>query len=132
MTSQPILLILGSGPRIGHSIAAQFASNNYTIVTASRSGIGSKTAEGYLSLKADFTKPESIPGIFDAIKAEYNTAPSVVIYNAAALTPPADKESVLSVSAEKVESDLRVNVVSPYVAAMQAVAGWERLGKNFK
>jgi NAD(P)-dependent dehydrogenase (short-subunit alcohol dehydrogenase family) len=132
MALPSVALILGSGPRVGASVAETFASNGYKVAVASRKGTGSKTAEGYLSLKADFTQPDSVPALFDAVKAEFNTAPSVVIYNAAALTPPPDKDAALSLPADKVVSDLNVNTVSPYIAAQQAVVGWETLPKDTK
>jgi NAD(P)-dependent dehydrogenase (short-subunit alcohol dehydrogenase family) len=130
--TKPVILILGAGPRIGASVAEKFASNGYNVAVVSRSGSGSKTANGFLSLKADFTKPDSIPALFDAVKTEFHTAPSVVIYNAAALTNPPDKDSVLSISADSVASDLNVNTISPYVAAQQAVSGWATLPKETK
>ena len=132
MAVSPVVLILGCGPRIGSSVAEEFASNGYKVAVASRSGSGTKTEKGFLSLKANFAKPGSIPALFDAVKTEFHTAPSVVVYNAAALTPPSDKESLLSISAERVVSDLNVNTVSPYVAAQQAVLGWETLPKETK
>ncbi|KAE8448299.1 hypothetical protein EG329_009543 [Mollisiaceae sp. DMI_Dod_QoI] len=132
MADNPVVLILGAGPRIGASVAEKFASNGYQVAVASRSGSGTKTDKGFLSLKADFTKPDSIPALFDAVKTEFHTSPSVVIYNAAALTNPPDQDSVLSISAESVASDLNVNTISPYVAAQQAVNGWETLPKETK
>lgn len=132
MAPNPVVLILGAGPRIGASLVQTFASNNYDVVVVSRSGSGTKTAEGVLSLKADFAKPESIPALFDAVKTEFQTFPSVVIYNAGSLTPPPDKDSVFSIPAERVAFDLNVNTISPYVAAQQAVSGWETLPKETK
>lgn len=132
MAANPVVLILGAGPRIGASVAEKFASNGYKVAVASRKGTGTKTAEGYLSVQADFTKPDSIPAVFDAVKTEFHTSPTVVIYNAAALTPPPDKDSIFSIPAGNVASDLNVNTVSPYVAAQQAVKGWETLPQGTK
>jgi NAD(P)-dependent dehydrogenase (short-subunit alcohol dehydrogenase family) len=132
MAAKPVVLILGAGPRIGASVAEKFASNGFQVAVASRNGSGTKTSKGVLSLKADFTKPDSIPALFDAVKTEFNSAPNVVIYNAAALTSPSDKDSLLSVPAEAVALDLNVNTVSPYVAAQQAVSGWETLPNETK
>ncbi|KAF3054941.1 hypothetical protein GL218_07347 [Daldinia childiae] len=127
-----VALILGAGPRVGASVAQKFASNGYKVAIASRSGTGSKTAEGFLSLKADFTKPDSVPALFDAVKTEFKTAPSVVVYNAAALTNPPEKDSIFSIPSDSIVSDLNVNTVSPYVAAQQAVIGWATLPKEAK
>lgn len=132
MAPNPVALILGSGPRVGASVAQKFASNGYKVAVSSRNGTGSKTPEGYLSIKADFAKPESIPAAFDAVKAEFNAAPSVVIYNAASLTPPPEQDAPLSIPAESVVADLNVNTVSPYVAAQQALAGWATLSADVK
>ncbi|KAI2623159.1 NAD(P)-binding protein [Hypoxylon sp. NC1633] len=132
MATKLVVLILGAGPRVGASVAAKFASKGYKVAIASRKGDGSETTEGYFSLKADFTKPDSIPALFDAVKAEFHAPPSVVVYNAASLTPPPDKDSVLSISVESVLSDLNVNTVSPYAAAQEAVKGWETLPKETK
>jgi len=132
MATNPVVLILGAGPRIGASVAEKFASNGYKVAVASRSGSGTKTEKGFLSLKADFTKPESIPALFDTVKTEFHASPSVVVYNAAAFTNPPDKDSVFSISAESVALDLNINTVSPYVAAQQAVSGWETLPKETK
>ncbi|KAK6956564.1 hypothetical protein Daesc_001842 [Daldinia eschscholtzii] len=126
------VLILGAGPRVGASVAQKFAGNGYKVAIASRSGTGAKTAEDFLSLKADFTKPESIPALFDAVKTEFQTAPSVVVYNAAATTNPPDKDSALSIPVDSVVADLNVNTVSPYAAAQQAVKGWATLPKETK
>ncbi|CAM1508944.1 Fc.00g026830.m01.CDS01 [Cosmosporella sp. VM-42] len=132
MAANPVVLILGAGPRIGASVAEKFSSSGYKVAVVSRKGTGTKNAEGILSLQADFTKPDSIPPLFEAVKTEFSASPSVVIYNAAALTPPPVKDSLFSISAESVASDLNVNTVSPYVAAQQAVIGWEALPKEAK
>lgn len=128
MAPNPIILILGSGPRVGAAIAQKFASNGYQVAVTSRKGTtGSKTAEGYISIQADFAQPDSIPAAFAAVKAALGAAPSVVVYNAATLTPPPAQDAPLSIPAASVVADLNVNTVSPYVAAQQAVAGWETL-----
>lgn len=133
MATNHVVLILGAGPRIGTSVAQKFASLGYKVAIVSRKGGNdTKTTEGILSFKADFSKPESIPALFEAVKAKFHTSPSVVIYNAAALTPPPVKDSLFSISAESVASDLNVNTVSPYVAAQQAVLGWETLPQETK
>lgn len=127
MAASPIVLILGSGPRVGTAVSETFAANGYEVAMAARKGIDSKTDKGYLSLKADFNNPESIPAVFHAVKKEFGAAPSVVIYNAAALTPPPDKDSALSIPVGSFAENLNVNVISPYAAAQEAVKGWDTL-----
>jgi len=132
MSPSPVVLILGAGPRIGISVAEKLASNGYNVVMVSRSGTGTKTAKGFLSLKADFSEPKLIPALFETVKAEFDTYTSVVFYNAAALTSPPDKDSLFSISSNSVASDLNVNTISPYVAAQQAVKGWEMMDAETK
>lgn len=132
MATNPVVLILGSGPRIGTAVAKKFAGNGYKVAIVSRNGTGTNTTEGYLSLKADFAKPDTIPALFETIKKTFQTSPSVVIYNAGSLTPPPVADDIFSVPAERVESDLVVNAVSPYVAAQQAVSGWKTLPEGTK
>ncbi|CAH0045680.1 unnamed protein product [Clonostachys solani] len=132
MAANSVVLILGAGPRVGTSVATAFARDSYKVAIASRSSTGGKTPEGFLSLKADLAEPESIPGLFDAVKKEFNTAPNVVVYNGAALTPPPKEDSLLSVPSEALASDLSTNTISPYVAAQQAIKGWQTLPKEVK
>ncbi|KAL2797118.1 hypothetical protein BJX66DRAFT_112724 [Aspergillus keveii] len=132
MAFQPIALILGAGPRVGASVAAAFKSKGYSVATASRSGTGTKTSEGYLSLAADFGNPSSIPPLFDSINATFGAAPSVVVYNAAALTLPPDSDSILSIPVESFVTDLNINTVSAYVAAQKAIEGWATLPSDVK
>ena len=74
MASNPVALILGAGPRIGISVAKKFAGQGHKVVIVSRSGNGASTAptEEFLSLKADFTKPDSIPALFAAVESEFH------------------------------------------------------------
>jgi NAD(P)-dependent dehydrogenase (short-subunit alcohol dehydrogenase family) len=130
--SKPIALILGAGPRVGASVAATFASKGYQVAVASRKGTGDKTPEGYLSLAADLTKPDSVPKLFDSVKASFGAVPAVVVYNAASLTPPPDQESPLSIPTDRFVSDLNINTVSPYVAAQKAVEAWTSLPGDVK
>jgi NAD(P)-dependent dehydrogenase (short-subunit alcohol dehydrogenase family) len=133
MPANSVALILGYGPGIGASVAKKLASNGYKVAVASRSGGSSpKTTEGFLSLKADFTKPHSIPALFKAVNNEFNAAPSVVIYNAAVRTPPPVNNSIFSTSADTLVSDFDINTISPYIAAQQAVSEWDKLPKEIK
>ena len=134
MTTIPVALILGAGPRIGISVAKKFASLNYKVAIVSRSGSGANTApnEGFLSLEGDFTKPDSIPALFKAVESEFKAPPSVIVYNAGARTVPPVADKLFSNPAENLVSDFNVNVLSPYIAAQQAVLGWEKLPKEIK
>jgi NAD(P)-dependent dehydrogenase (short-subunit alcohol dehydrogenase family) len=130
MALNPVALILGAGPRVGASVAERFLKSGYKVAVVSRSG--NSSTQGVFSLKGDFTKPSSIPALFEAVKTEFHSAPSVVIYNAAALTPPPIADSLFSLPAEKFAADLDVNTVSTYVTAQETVKGWETLAKDTK
>jgi NAD(P)-dependent dehydrogenase (short-subunit alcohol dehydrogenase family) len=135
MSSKPVALILGSGPRVGAAVAKQFASTGYSVAIASRKAAEGKTAEDYLSIKADLSDPSSIPAVFDTVKAEFHTPPSVVVYNAAAITPPKGEwgqEDLFSIATESLAADLNTNTVSVYAAAKEAVKGWETLAEDAK
>jgi NAD(P)-dependent dehydrogenase (short-subunit alcohol dehydrogenase family) len=134
MAANPVALILGAGPRIGISVAKKFASQGYKVAIVSRSGSVASTAptEGFLSLKADFTKPDSIPALFDDVEREFHAPPSVIVYNAGARTVPPVEDNLFSNSTENLVADFNVNVLSAYVAAQQAVRGWETLPKEVK
>lgn len=45
-----VVLILGAGPRIGATVAEKFARNGYKVAVASRTGSGTRTANGYLPI----------------------------------------------------------------------------------
>jgi NAD(P)-dependent dehydrogenase (short-subunit alcohol dehydrogenase family) len=134
MVPNLVALIFGAGPRIGISTAKKFASQGYKVAIVSRSGSGASTAptEGFLSLKGDFTKPDSIPALFKAVENEFHAPPSVIVYNAGARTVPPIEDNLFSNTAENLVSDFNVNVLSAYVAAQEAVRGWETLPKDVK
>lgn len=127
MASSPVALILGAGPRVGASVAAAFVKDGYKVAVVSRKGTNDQTSEGYFSLKADFESPDTIPQIFSVVKKELQAAPSVVVYNAGGFTAPPDDKSVLSVPHQSLAKDLNLNIISPYVAAQEALKGWETL-----
>ena len=129
-STNPILLILGSGPRIGASIARTFAQRGYTIVLASRSGLNALTPEGYHSLRFDLSDPSSLPSLFATVKTETGGTPNVVVYNAGSFTAPPDKDSVLSIPVENLVRDFAVNTISPYVAAFEAAKAWDVMGEE--
>jgi NAD(P)-dependent dehydrogenase (short-subunit alcohol dehydrogenase family) len=101
------------------------------VAIASRKAIGGKSAEGYLSVKADFSNPLSIPAVFNAVKAEFHSAPSIIVYNAAGFTPPAG-DDLFSIPVESLAANLNTNTVSVYAAAQEAVKGWETLTEDVK
>jgi NAD(P)-dependent dehydrogenase (short-subunit alcohol dehydrogenase family) len=130
MSTKSVALILGYGPNVGASVAKKLASQGFRVAVASRSGAAN--SDGFLSLKADFTQPSSISGLFDSVKKEFNAPPSVVVYNAALTTKPPDEKNLFSLPVDTVQSEFNANTISAYVAAQQAVNGWATLPDGTK
>jgi NAD(P)-dependent dehydrogenase (short-subunit alcohol dehydrogenase family) len=132
MVAKQVVLILGAGPRVGGAVASKFASLDYSVALASRKGTGDIDSNGHLSLQADFSKPETVAPLFEEVRKRLGVAPSVVVYNAAALTPPPDASSVLSISQDSFVKDININTISPYTAAQEAVKGFASLSEGIK
>ena len=131
MNGSKILLVLGAGPNIGRSLAQRFKEAGYKVALVSRSANdGEVTPDGFLMLQADLSKPSSIPTIFETVFKQLGGHPTVVVYNTGALTIPEDLTNIFSVPIEKLEADLAVMNTSAYLAARQAVAGFENSANN--
>ena len=130
MSTNPLLLLLGVGPRIGSAVAKHFARHGYEVAVASRSGNNKRTEDGYFFIKADFSHSSSVPATFEAANAEFGVAPSVVVYNAYSLTPPPKEDELFSISTDVFATDMVVNTISAYAAAAEAVRGWESLPQD--
>lgn len=130
MAATPLALILGAGPRVGASVAKSLAAEGYKIAVVSRKASPVEDSKGYLYFQADFTKPETVPMLFEQVTKQAGTAPSVVVYNAAALTPSGEQGSPLSIPAASFISDLNINTVTPYMAAQEAMKGWKTLPED--
>lgn len=79
--ASPVLLILGSGPKVGASVAKKFLNNGYRVATASRSKQTQQENDNELSIKLDLSKPQDIPAVFVKVKETFGVAPSVVVHN---------------------------------------------------
>lgn len=130
MSNKPVALILGAGPRVGSAVAQKLSRSGYDVAIASRKGTDSRNKEGHLAIKADLSEPASIKTTFAAVSGEFGASPSLVIYNAASLTPPPIQDSILTIPVDRMASDLNVNTVSPFAAAQQAIEGWATLPVN--
>lgn len=124
--SSKVALILGSGPRVGAAVAASLSKAGFSVAVVSRKATEGTTPEGYTAIQGDLSDPATIPAIFSKVTSTLGS-PSVVIYNAATLTPPPDQDSVLSIPATSLSGDLNTNTVTPYAAAQEAVKGYSSL-----
>ncbi|KAF5635716.1 short chain type dehydrogenase [Fusarium sp. NRRL 25303] len=127
-SKSPIVLILGSGPNIGQSVARKFASKGFRVAIASRSQKEADSTDKQLNIKTDLTKPLEVADAFGKVKTTFGT-PSVVVYNAsAAAFPPADDP--LSVSYTDFTNNTAINIHSAFIAAQQAVSGFAQLPES--
>ncbi|KAJ5353772.1 hypothetical protein N7541_006336 [Penicillium brevicompactum] len=124
----PVILILGAGPNIGINVARVFAAKGYKVALASRSLKDQESTADQLNIPSDLSNPDSVVDAFSKVKAALGT-PSVVVYNAAALTR-ADGENPLSLPLSDFTRDLNVNTTSAFVAAQQAVLAFQELSPS--
>ncbi|CAI7586253.1 unnamed protein product [Penicillium palitans] len=123
--ASPVILVLGSGPNIGHHVARTFAGKGYKVALASRSLKEEDSNGDRVCISADLSDPHSVKDVFSKVKASLGL-PSVVVYNAAATTSN-DPENPLSLPLADFNRDLQINTTSAFVAAQQAALSFEQL-----
>jgi NAD(P)-dependent dehydrogenase (short-subunit alcohol dehydrogenase family) len=143
VNTSPVLLILGSGPNIGHHVARAFAAKGYKVALASRKLKEEDSTTDQINISSDLSDPESVVKTFSRVK-ELLGHPSVVIYNgkhtpnfqklyrnliileAGAVTVN-DAKNPLSLPLVSFTRDLNINTTSAFVAAQQAALSFEQL-----
>ena len=78
--SAPVILVLGAGANVGQAVCKKFAAQGWKVAAVARTVRDEITANSALALSADFSEPDSIPGIFKEVETKLGT-PSVVVYN---------------------------------------------------
>lgn len=128
-SQKPLALILGGGPRIGWSVATKLAAEGYKVALGSRNPDTSRCTEAdILPVSVNVSDTTSVTNAFSTVKTTLGRVPSVVVYNAAALTFPADpSDPFASISAEDMERDYRVSALGAYAALREALAGFKAL-----
>jgi len=124
-STSPIILILGAGPNIGQHVARAFAAKGYKVGLAARRVKEADNNTDQVNIPSDLSDPNSVVNAFSKVK-ELLGLPSVVIYNAGALTPN-DAKNPLSLPLADFTRDLNINTTSAFVAAQQAVLAFEQL-----
>ena len=76
----PVILILGSGPNVGHHVARAFAAKGYKVALASRKAKEEDNTNDQVNIANDLSDPDSVVGVFSKVKALLGL-PSVVVYN---------------------------------------------------
>lgn len=124
-STSPVVLILGAGPNIGKALARTFAAGGYKVGLAARSLKEADSTDNQLNIPSDFSKTDDVVNAFGKVKKVFGI-PSVVIYNCSATTfTPADDP--LAVPLADFLSERTINIDSAFVAAQQAVSGFEQL-----
>lgn len=131
-SSAPIVLILGYGRNIGAAVARRFHGAGYEVAVVSRPHGGSsggldpsRTAEGYLSLKADLADASVHAKIYAAVSENLGGGiPDVVVFNAASVSPATEPGNLFSVSPESLRGDLDLGVTGAFAAASEAYRLW--------
>ncbi|MCJ1385554.1 hypothetical protein MMC17_008677 [Xylographa soralifera] len=123
--TSPVILILGSGPNVGQHVARAFATKGYKVALASRRLKEEDSTADQLNISSDLSDPGSVIKVFSKVNALLGV-PSVVIYNAFAATP-GDVKNPLSLPLFDFTRSLNVNTTSAFVAAQQALLGFEQL-----
>lgn len=78
--TNPVILILGAGPKIGASVAQHFASKGFKVGLAARSVKESESTDTQLNIPSDFSKSDDVVNAFKKVKEVFGI-PSVVVYN---------------------------------------------------
>ncbi|OAR01181.1 hypothetical protein LLEC1_03857, partial [Akanthomyces lecanii] len=124
-STSPVVLILVAGPNIGKALARTFTSGGYRVGLAARSLKEADSTDTQLNITSDFSKTDDVIHAFAKVKQAFGI-PSVVIYNCSANTfTPADDP--LAIPLADFRSERTINIDSAFVAAQQAVLGFEQL-----
>ncbi|KAH7131453.1 putative short-chain dehydrogenase [Dactylonectria estremocensis] len=122
----PIVLILGAGPNIGQAVARAFIAKGYKAVLVSRKQNEGDSSSDQLNIAADLSNPDAVVSAFSKVKTVLGDHPSVVVHNAAAVTPSPPTDP-LSLALADFTRSLNINTVSAFVAAQQAALGFAKL-----
>ena len=83
--SKPIVLLFGSGKRIGAHTVQTFKANGYRVAQTARSLQPGDSDENTLSIQCDLAKSDAVTNAFETVRKQWGE-PSVVIYNGASGT----------------------------------------------
>ena len=76
----PVMLLLGFGSNVGHSVSDAFAAKGYIVARASRKIKEEESTATEINFSIDLSDPQSVVGVFSKLKDTHGL-PSVVVYN---------------------------------------------------
>ncbi|KAI0386953.1 NAD(P)-binding protein [Hypomontagnella monticulosa] len=120
----PAIFIIGAGPNVGKATAEVFSAAGYKVALASRSN---QVGGNYRHYTFDATKPDDLPAVFEQVEKDVGI-PSVVVYNAAKGGQTKTDEPFQDM--DFFRANLNINTVSPFVAAREAIKGFDKLGAS--
>jgi NAD(P)-dependent dehydrogenase (short-subunit alcohol dehydrogenase family) len=85
MSSKPVFLLFGYGPRTGKLIADKFFKAGYRVAVTGRSLDDGPVEENFLNIKADLADPAVVLEVYKKTHAYFKAAPNVVVYNGLAV-----------------------------------------------
>ncbi len=136
-----VVLVIGAGPNNGAAVAKKFSENGYKVALAARSLSPGLQSNGTLHIKADLSRPKSVPQIFRSVRENLGI-PNIVVYNGISpflpnkclvLTMPGAHRLVtapddpFSASLETLIESRNVGLDSAYIAAQEALKGFKEL-----
>ena len=86
MTSKPILLLFGSGARVGETTTATFSKAGYRIARVSRSLRSEESTSDILNVPGDLNDPTTVEKVFATVREQWGE-PNVVVYNGMSTSP---------------------------------------------
>ena len=86
MTSKPILLLFGSGARVGETTTAIFSKAGYRVARVSRSLKSEESTSDILNVPGDLNDPTTVENVFATVREQWGE-PSVVVYNGMSTSP---------------------------------------------
>ncbi|KAH8657548.1 hypothetical protein BGZ60DRAFT_518317 [Tricladium varicosporioides] len=118
-----VALVLGAGLNVGLSVAKEFRKNGYKVALVARNPNEELSKAADLVVKADFSDPSSLSGVFAEVKAELGV-PKFVAYNA---YTPIFNPDPFSVPLKEWVKAVNINAISGYAAIQEAIKAFREL-----
>lgn len=131
MSPKPVVVIFGAGANVGSALIKKFIKAGYRVAAVRRSAPDPAVPSDdgcKLAIRADLYEPSHIPVVFETIKKTWDMSPKVVIWNSGPVTPSPDPDNIFSIPVDAINRDLAISVTSSFVAAGEAVKGWQSTG----
>ncbi|KAH6671353.1 hypothetical protein B0J14DRAFT_640318 [Halenospora varia] len=123
MSPPKVALILGAGLNVGLSVAKEFGKNGYKVALVARNPSEELSKVADLVIKADFSDPSSLSGVFAEVKSKLGV-PKFVAYNAFTTIFNPDP---FAIPIDEWVKGMNINAISGYAAIQEATKGFREL-----